>query len=212
MGKKKRVALAKEMLNQLSDKPKSLSELAGILNEKRTAVAYVSKQLKEAGLLRVVAGPLGGVIRKKVPTESQLLQALGYYSAPKPFICDLCEEKKVRIKERSETSAKVYFVDTEGKRWNGLTCPDCVELDNSVAYGQALKLHLTTRKCRECGTFLTKDRYFNCIDCMPELPNMDDDYIYDATETHWTGLDGLSFVGDYEDDAIATKESEDAAD
>lgn len=210
MGKKKRVALAKEMISQLSNKPKSLTELSEALNEKRTVVAYVSRQLKEAGLLKVVTGPTGGIMRKKEPSEVELLQALGYYSAPKPFQCDLCDEKKARIKEKSPTSSKVYFVDAAGKRWDGFTCPDCVEIDNTVAYGKALTLHLSTRKCRECNKFLTKDRYFNCIDCMPELSSMDDDYIYEATEMRW---DDFSFAGDGEDSIALTKqEAEDAAD
>ena len=39
--------------------------------------------------------------------------------------------------------------------------------------------NLTSRKCRKCGKYLTKARYYDCEDCTPRLKkDIEDDSIY----------------------------------
>ena len=49
------------------------------------------------------------------------------------------------------------------------------------------------RFCRSCKTLLPVERYFECFTCKPELPSIDDDFIY-------MGSDSIDFFGDASDE------------
>lgn len=41
-----------------------------------------------------------------------------------------------------------------------------------------VKETVTNRKCRGCSKFLPESRYFNCLECQPELPDINEDFLY----------------------------------
>jgi hypothetical protein len=71
--------------------------------------------------------------------------------------CEDCQKDKTKIK-----SGKNH-IDDNGNRWERNVCPDCVAYDLDVN-------PITHRKCKMCKGVLTVSRYYNCHDCIPELP------------------------------------------
>lgn len=61
---------------------------------------------------------------------------------------------------------------------------------------------LTKRKCRQCSKFLPASRYFNCHTCQPELPSVNEDFIFEDVND-WRIDDDLY-------DAFESEESFDA--
>lgn len=82
-------------------------------------------------------------------------------------LCKVCRLPKPRKK----VSKNKYISETSGKEWHYTTCPDCMVRTIDKA---------TKRKCRDCSKYLPASRYFKCYICQPELPDIDDDFIYES--------------------------------
>lgn len=83
--------------------------------------------------------------------------------------CTKCFEKRTRILGKlGRSDGRKIYVDQNGKRWLGWTCPPCTQTAR-VKYDK-----VKSRKCRHCNKLLSASRYFDCINCKPVLDeNMD---------------------------------------
>jgi hypothetical protein len=96
-------------------------------------------------------------------------------------VCNKCKKakEKIRAEVRPPKNGKKsgnYFRDTNGRMWQGNTCPDCFwPVDETyvkpvidkevVAEDWFIDDPLTERQCRKCYNFLPKSRYFRCSGC-----------------------------------------------
>lgn len=175
--REERIALAVAFVNQLTDQPQSLDKIAKALGKTKSNCSQIYFRLKKAGLIIMVPRNPRGIKRVpgKVVTEADVIKAFAYTRPGDSQLveCRGCNEKKKRIAIAGTT---MYYVDDKGSRWYGRMCPEC----KADTYVTATKETITSRKCRSCPNFLPASRYFHCYLCQPELPSVDDDYIYEG--------------------------------
>lgn len=181
--KDQRVELTVKFVNLLTDKPQSLQSLAEQLGKTRDNLWHLFKKLKEAKVIQVSMGIYGGITRKADVdySEAAIREVLGYAKIKEiDNKCRICKERKPKLSvERN------FYVDDKNRRWAGRKCPDCA----AVEHKKLEPVKITHRKCRDCGCNLPITRYFKCHNCQPELPNMDDDFIYYAEDSGFSDRD-----------------------
>lgn len=86
--------------------------------------------------------------------------------------CKVCGLNKVRQEGGKRSGCRgAYKVDGAGRRWNGLTCPDCkgsnlgIRRDEPQAsFGPAEPLYQPKlRSCQDCGG--KTPNYYRCVPC-----------------------------------------------
>lgn len=183
LSRKERFDLAFGLLNSLTDEPQALSDMAANMGVTREVLWHIYKRLKRANLLKATVGPHGGVKRHPTATYTpeSVREVLGYGSAPtdREVKCNTCEEFKMRILSgRNPLTNHAIYSDSSGNRWKGYKCPDCSEL----GHNKDAPVVESKRKCRDCKKNLPVERYFRCFGCQPQLPSIDDDAVYCASD------------------------------
>lgn len=79
------------------------------------------------------------------------------------MICKECNEEKPRIAAGLLSKGHPKYLDHTGRIWRGRRCPACVNAPKIVE-------EYSHRPCRTCKGKMTKDRYYDCKVCVPELP------------------------------------------
>jgi hypothetical protein len=104
--------------------------------------------------------------------------------------CSICDEEKQREKKTLPDGKTIYVIPNTMIEWGtkvpigdksfvaGHVCPDCVVLKDLMDD----PIPLLVRMCVECSKELTPDRYFKCYACQPELPIVDEDWIFEDTD------------------------------
>lgn len=185
--REERLSLAVAFVNQLTDVPQSLESIAKALGKTKSNCSQVYYRLKKAGLILMTNRSPRGIrkVPDRVVTQEDIVKAFGYTRPGDSQLvtCVGCGEKKKRFAVAGVT---MYFVNEKGSRWYGKNCPEC----KAHTYVTATKEATTNRKCRSCNGYLPASRYFQCYVCQPELPLVDDDFIYEGGDS--SSLDDLS--------------------
>lgn len=200
MNREDRLTLVGGILEFVSSSPKTNSEIINQLKLTKEITTYLCKKLLRAGLLVKNSGERVTYSRTdKQYDDRSLRKAMGYNIADEVVYveCTLCEESKPRITKRE--GKKTRNTSPDGRVWSGRRCPDCL----ADSYTKLDTIQMTTKKCREegCNNFLPATRYFKCLDCQPELPSVNDDFIYHtaaASVGALMELDGQFFDTDTE--------------
>ncbi len=126
----------------------------------------ITESAIEATLHRLARGRL--IVKRKATKKRHSKEPWLWYLTSKPSIN--------KIRER--------FISMDGR----------IKRHKKDLEGPELAQALTKRKCRECSQFLPATRYFKCETCQPNLPTLDDDYIY-GEDFQWGSEDDEIFLG-----------------
>lgn len=111
-------------------------------------------------------------------------------------ICD-CNVEKQAV----DYDGHIIYIDPKTEQvWKKNVCPECVAIWNTL---DDPNKKLTQRKCDMCSCFLPSSRYYNCENCEPNLPNINEDFMYenspdmDIDEEFFETINPMN-LGDYE--------------
>lgn len=83
-------------------------------------------------------------------------------------MCKVCLKIKPRFKNG------IIYLDNHGKRWHGITCPECFRQDSAKrnelyrkSGSSKTAVDDSQRLCRKCGGSLDQGRYFTHSSCDP---------------------------------------------
>lgn len=100
--------------------------------------------------------------------------------------CPVCSVVKVH-RARGHVAGR-FYVDENNHRWRRGVCPQCKpptkvrakRLEVNWSHYDKVLDPLTQRKCRKCARLLPASRYFECYECVPIQPTINDDFIYNV--------------------------------
>ena len=191
-----------KLLNSLTQTSTSYQVLMDKLGVKRGKIAKAVHTLEQKGFIGTEWG--NGPFLLKRPDRAEFNKEFGLKTRPntnnsRMVECTICNESK-QVEIKKVGNLEHYFIPNTMIQWadkvpigdksflKGNVCPDCVDLqeildDPNVEYSD--------RKCKTCKALLTKDRYYECYLCKPELPLVDDDFIFEHTDD--SDIDELFF-------------------
>jgi hypothetical protein len=152
------------------------------------------------------------VLEFKPMRREKLLRLVDEYANDIDTYCRKLFKTKLIHKQRtSSTNAFGYYIKAKDKPTKEAVKEEFAYL-KSYAHLKleginTLVVEMTKRKCRQCGDFLPATRYFKCLTCEPELPSIDDDFIYE--QDNWSSEDDELVLPDYPPDHKFNEENED---
>jgi biotin operon repressor len=202
ISRSERVELTVQLLGLLTEQPQSLESVATRLGKTRDNLWHIFLKLKKAKMIQVLMGPKGGI--KRSPnleyTEYSIRDLFGYNKQEQEqrVLCTFCDTVKDRIFVHSD-GGKFVYVDKDNRRWKGRKCPECCYEESNKYVPDVM----TSRKCRNksCRAPLPASRYFDCYDCKPELPSVDEDYLYHGVVHTVSGEFESDTIGGMDEDS-----------